>query len=138
MQDPLITQLCNFAEENKDIDVIWLYGSRARNTYNETSDYDLAIAFKHFITEPLDSKLRPELLALDWQKSLSEIPHLMTKSTVKLSIIDINKSPIALAYTIIIDDHPFYINDAMRKLQEENRIMSRWELDYEYSRKTYA
>ena len=32
------------AAENSDIEVVWLYGSRARNTHRPDSDIDLAIA----------------------------------------------------------------------------------------------
>ena len=131
-KDFVIQQVVMLSAAHSDIEVAWLYGSRARNTHNQKSDYDLAIAFKNFIADPLDSRLRPELLASNWQ-------HIIGSSClqIKLSVIDINLAPIALCYTVLVDDKPLYIANEMRKLQEENRIMSQWELDYEYSRKKY-
>ncbi len=128
MTEQILNKIKTLAKKDPDIEVIWLYGSRARKTANKNSDYDLAVAFKSFIDEPLDKRLRPELLAIDWQQKLNK----------KISIIDINQAPIALVYTVIVDDFPVYVANAMRKLQEESRIMSMWELDYEYSRKKYA
>lgn len=110
---------------NEDIAIIWLYGSRARGTNTTESDFDLAIAFKGFLTDPFDSRMRPELLAIDWHKELN----------VEISIIDINKAPLPLAYTVILDNNAFYVIDELRQANEEQRIMSRWELDYKYSRK---
>ena len=127
MTNEILDKITALAFKNTDIEVIWLYGSRARNTHHENSDYDLAIAFKSFIKDPLENRIRPELLASFWQQKLG----------VDLSIIDINQSPIPLSYTVLIDDNAFYIANGMRKLKEENRIMSQWELDYEYSRKKY-
>ncbi|MCG5513275.1 nucleotidyltransferase domain-containing protein [Ectothiorhodospira shaposhnikovii] len=34
------------ASADREIAVLWLYGSRAKNTATETSDYDLAVAFR--------------------------------------------------------------------------------------------
>ena len=129
MADNTIAQIVALAEKNQDIEIVWLYGSRARNTHTPNSDYDLAVAFKEFIKDPLDCPLRPELLALDWQQSLGKA----------LSIVDINKAPIPLSFVVISDNMPIYTNEnKMRIWQEESRIMSMWELDYSYSRKTYG
>ena len=46
MQEIAIQNLVNLAKKHPDIEVLWLYGSRARNTATETSDYDLAVAFE--------------------------------------------------------------------------------------------
>jgi predicted nucleotidyltransferase len=128
MKDKTNERFIELASNNHDIEVLWLYGSRARQTHHNDSDYDLAVAFKSFIDDPLDSRLRPELLAMDWQEQFEH----------PISIIDINKVPIPLAFTVIVDDSPVYIGNGMRKLQEESRIMSMWELDYEYSREKYG
>jgi predicted nucleotidyltransferase len=52
------------AKAEPDISVLWLYGSRARGTYSAPSDYDLAVAFDSFLSDALETRLRPELLAL--------------------------------------------------------------------------
>ena len=124
----ILNKIIQLALLNEDIAIIWLYGSRARGTNTEESDFDLAIAFKSFLTDPFDSRMRPELLAMDWQQVLKE----------EISIIDINKAPLPLAYTVILDNNAFYVIDELRQANEEQRIMSRWELDYEYSRKHFS
>jgi len=128
MQKLNIERLNTLAKAESDISVLWLYGSRARGTYSAQSDYDLAVAYDTFLSDPLEARLRPELLALEWQNKLG----------IELSVLDINKAPLPLAFTVINDDVALYVRDGLRKCMEEKRIMSMWELDYQYSRKHYA
>ena len=116
------------ANNNDDIEVLWLYGSRARNTVNTNSDYDLAVVFKSYINDPIERRLRPELLALEWNKKLG----------IALSIIDINQVPLTLAYTVVQDNMLLYSKNEYRRMVEEQRIMSKWELDHCYHKKHYA
>lgn len=127
----IIERVTQFASENSDIAVMWLYGSRANDTFNAKSDYDLAIAFTHFLTAPLDKRLRPEMLALEWQSVLN-----LNEYTI--SIVDINQVPIVLAYEIIQYNHVLFCRDEKRLWREENRIYGRMELDITYSMKHYA
>jgi len=123
-----LTALMQLAEENKALEVVWLYGSQARHTATIGSDYDLAVAFKSYIEDPIERRLRPELLALQWQQKLA----------IDLSIIDINQVPLELAYTVVQDNCVLYSDNEYRRLTEEQRIMSKWEIDYLYHRKHYA
>ena len=125
--DEALNQIISLAKMNLDVDVLWLYGSRARNSANDLSDYDLAIAFKNYIADPIDRRLRPEVLALQWSKKLS----------ISISIIDISQVPLPLAYTAIADNHLLYSRNDYRLMDEERKIMSKWELDHLYHRKCY-
>jgi predicted nucleotidyltransferase len=116
------------AKNNSEVEVLWLYGSQARGNANKNSDYDLAVAFKSYIEDPVDRRLRPELLSLEWNKQLD----------IKLSIIDINQVALPLAYTVLKDNTVIYVKNEYRKMTEEQIIMSKWELDYIYHRKHYA
>jgi predicted nucleotidyltransferase len=127
----IIEHVTQLARDNNDIAVLWLYGSRADGTYHANSDYDVAIAFNYFLKNPLEIRLRPEMLALEWQSKL----HLAERS---LSLVDINQIPIALAYEIIQYDKVLFCRDEKRLWREENRIYSRMELDILYSMKHYA
>ena len=112
------------AEQNPDILVVWLYGSRAKGNAHRNSDYDLAVAFKSFIkNDPLEKRLRPECLALDWQQALG-------LHDFQLSIVDINQAPIPLAFEIIQADNVLFCRDEDRLWQEIRRIHSRMEIDY--------
>ena len=78
--------IIKLAKQNSDVAIVWLYGSRAKNIANINSDYDLAVAFKTFIKDdPLEKRLRPECLTLDWQRALG-------LHDFQLSIVDINQA----------------------------------------------
>jgi len=123
-----IKKIVQLAEHNPEVEIVWLYGSRARGNAHSQSDYDLAIAFKTYIEDPIERRLRPELLALKWCNQLNN----------PLSIIDINQVPLPLAYTVIQDNKLLYSQNDYRRMVEEQRIMSKWELDHIYHQKHYA
>lgn len=124
MTQSILEQIVNFAQSNSDIAVVWLYGSQAKGSASEQSDYDLAVAFVSFIKDdPIEKRLRPECLAIDWQRDLG-------LRDFKLSIIDINQAPIPLAWQIIQTDYVLFCRDEMRLWKETLRIQSRMELDY--------
>ncbi len=127
-QNQTIREIIALASKNNDIEILWLYGSRARNKANRHSDFDLAVAFKTYIDDPVERRLRPEILALQWANKLG----------VDLSIVDINQAPLPLAYTVVQDNCLLYSNNDFRKMVEEQRIMSKWEIDYCYHKKRYA
>lgn len=111
------------AERDSDIVIVWLYGSRAKGEAHANSDYDFAVAFKTFLKDPVEKRLRPECLALDWQRALG-------LHDFQLSVVDINQAPIPLAWEIIRADTVLFCRDDERLWQEERRIHSRMELDY--------
>lgn len=127
-QSKIIQKIVQLAENTPEVEVLWLYGSRARGNANNNSDYDLAIAFKTYIDDPLERRLKPELLALKWKNQLK----------IELSIIDINQVPLPLAYTVIQDNTTLYSNNEYRRMVEEQKIMSKWEIDYMHHKKHYA
>jgi len=127
-QKNIINAIKNLASQNQEIEVLWLYGSRARNTAHEKSDYDLAVAYKSYIEDAVERRIRPEILALEWQNKLNS----------PISIIDFNQASLPMAYTIVEDNFLVYSNNNYRQMVEEQRVMSKWELDYIYQRKHYA
>lgn len=130
--DEIIERVKKLAKKNDSISIVWLYGSRAKNSSNSKSDYDFAVAFQTFIKEnPLEERLRPELLALDWQKELG-------LHDGDISVVDINLVSIPLAFEIIKPNFILFCKDKIRLYQEEKRILSRMELDILYHRKIYG
>jgi len=127
-QAQTIDKIITLANNNAEVEVVWLYGSRARNNANVDSDYDLAVAFKTYIKDPVARRLRPELIALEWNKQLS----------LPLSIVDINQASLPLAYTVIQDNNLIYSQNNYRRMTEEQKIMSKWEIDHIYHKKQYA
>ena len=94
MNDSITDKLVALATDAENISALWLYGSRAKGNHRPDSDYDLAVLFTERVDDPLDRRLRPELLAMDWAKALG-------LSEDKLSIVDIQNAPIPLAMNII-------------------------------------
>ncbi|MBP4067243.1 nucleotidyltransferase domain-containing protein [Aeromonas sp. MaB10011B] len=123
-QDPFIGQLATLAAIHLEVAVLWLYGSRAKGNAGPHSDWDLAVAFDPVkLPDMLDNRLRPELLALDWQRALG-------LAEGQLSVVDINQAPIPLAFAIVDANRVLFCRDQGRRLREEARIMSQMELNF--------
>ncbi|WP_018936537.1 nucleotidyltransferase domain-containing protein [Thioalkalivibrio sp. ALJ24] len=113
------------ADDDPRVDILWLYGSRARCEARPDSDYDLAVAFNQFPEDAWERRLQPELLAMDWAEAL-ELP------SDRLSVVDINQAPLPLARAIVTGGQVLFCRDPLRLAREENRIASMWELDHQY------
>ncbi|BDX04003.1 hypothetical protein MACH16_27510 [Marinomonas pontica] len=122
LQQPteVIDTVKKLAACNNDIAAVWLYGSRSKGKAQPHSDYDLAIAFNNFQLDSLEKYLRPNELAIDWS-ALLNLP------SDKLSIVDINLTPIYLAYNIIETGKLLYNQGTSRIWREHDRIYSQFE-----------
>lgn len=129
--DSLTNKITNIASNTKGLAALWLYGSRARGDNHNNSDYDLAVVFTTWEKEPLERRLRPELLAIDWHSELS-----LPENT--LSIVDIATAPIPLAWNIIKEGILLLDIEPASRMCHEARIMSRWELDFSYHQRQFA
>ena len=117
----LTAQLAALAAAHPEVMVLWLYGSHAKGNAGPHSDWDLAVAFDPVkLVDSLDNRLRPELLALDWQRALG-------LAEGQLSVVDINQAPIPLAFAIVDANRVLFCRDLGRRLREEARIMSQME-----------
>ena len=124
MKDSIINSIISLAQADRDITAVWLYGSRATNNFGPTSDYDLAVLFSTHIQDPLDNRLRPELLAMDWQRGID-------LNNNQLSIIDVNQVMIPLAFNAI-SGNLLYCRDNGMRMSAESIISSKAELDFNY------
>ena len=129
MTDPLVNAIIQLAEASSEVNSLWLYGSRSKGNATAISDYDLAIGFTSRIQDRLESRLRPELQAITWATKL-QLPQ------AKLSIIDINQAPIALAFNAI-NGTLLYCKDQGQRMATEAIIMSKIELDHQYHQDHY-
>lgn len=127
--DKTLDKIIELANQDPEICILWLYGSRAKGTATPSSDYDLAVAFTHVLKQPLERRLRPELLAIDWLQQLS-----LTDDD--LSIVDINSAPIHLSAEIIRTGTLLLNKDPLRLYREQNRIYGMLELDSPYGSQT--
>lgn len=124
----LLDRLVELAEENADIAVLWLYGSRAAGKSRRDSDIDLAVAFAKLDGDAWDRRLRSETLAMDWAAML-RLP------SGQVSVVDINSAPAHLALNIMREDRVLHVKDTLRLAREENRISSVWEIDHLYEQR---
>jgi len=126
-----INTLTALAQNNPNIEILWLYGSRAKGTASANSDYDLAVAFKTREPNPVTQRLRPELLAQEWADSLA-------LRDAALSVVDIDQTPIPLATSVVTTGQVLHCNNPLRLATTENRITAMWEIDYLYHHKHYG
>lgn len=118
--DHRVDEMINLAKDCPDIEVVWLYGSRATGDSQDHSDYDIAIAFKNFKLSSLARYLRPNELAIEWCEETG------LKSD-QLSVVDINQAPIYLAFNIVEDGKVIYQTKTARSFTEQDRIYAQYE-----------
>ncbi|MBQ0726850.1 MAG: nucleotidyltransferase domain-containing protein [Thalassolituus oleivorans] len=126
--DQLLPQIMQLAQTNPEIDALYLYGSHAKGNANEHSDIDLAVIFSateenHLKRDPLKQRLRPELLAIDWNQQLG-IP----ENT--LSILDLENGPVPLGMAVLKTGKLLINKDTGRDFEVTGKIMSKWEIDH--------
>ncbi|WIO75366.1 nucleotidyltransferase domain-containing protein [Porticoccaceae bacterium LTM1] len=117
--DPVILQIIELAKKDNSIELLWLYGSRATGKSTESSDYDLAVAYREFEKDPYQATIRPHLLAMDWRNELG-------LGESQLSVVDINRCPIPLAYNIVDQGQLLLSKDDLRQAREQSRIWGLW------------
>jgi predicted nucleotidyltransferase len=125
MNDSIINSIISLAKADLDITAIWLYGSRATDNFSAESDYDIAVLFASRISDPLDNRLRPELLAMDWQRNTID-------TNIEISVIDVNQVMIPLAFNAISGRLLYCRNDGLR-MSAEAIISSKAELDFHHA-----
>jgi len=117
--------IISLAQVDEAIEVLWLYGSQASGSAHQHSDIDLAVCFRDWQEDIFERRLRPELLALQWQKQLG-------LAEGELSIVDINQAPIPLAMSVVKSACVLLSKNSARQMREQQRIMSMWENDFLY------
>lgn len=122
---PNLPKIVQLAKDNEDIELLWLYGSHAKGTAHKKSDIDLAVIFKRWEKDIVERRLKSELLAIEWQKKLN-------LREGQLSILDMNIAPIPLAMSVLKTGKLILSKNRSRQFQEQQRIMSIWEIDYLY------
>jgi uncharacterized protein len=127
----LLPNIIQLANADNEISILWLYGSRANQTEQAHSDYDLAIAFNLYLKDPLENSLRPEKLRLEWCQQLQCDENL-------ISIVDINIIPIHLAWEVVTKSKVLICKDESRLYHEESRVFSQYELDLMYHREKFG
>ncbi len=111
-----LMELARQASDAEVVEVLWLYGSRARGDADSASDYDLAVALRESLSNPE----RWQALETFEQKAAA-----LFASSV--SCVDINRAPVPLAANIIHEGRVLFCRSDLRLRAEEQRVWSLWE-----------
>lgn len=106
---------------NFSVEVIYLYGSRARGRIHKESDWDIAILFPDYIPDILDRYSRPQDVEALLQREL--------KLYDKISVVDLEIVPPPLQFNII-KGKILYCKVPSRRFRIEHSIISKIEKDY--------
>lgn len=112
-----LDKICMGLQAQPAVQVAWLYGSRATGQEEPYSDYDLAVA------------LAPEALGQQGSQSfIDDLAYqLQQVLPVPVSIVDINRVPVPLAYNVITQGEVICCRSDLRLRAEQQRVWSLWE-----------
>jgi predicted nucleotidyltransferase len=119
MHEMIVASICYYAK----VDAIYLYGSRAKNTAHQNSDWDIAVIFTDYESNLLERLLRPQLLEAEVESAL--------KLYQKISIVDLENVPIYLQMSILNHGIKYFDRNVPHVKRVEQSILSKWEKDYE-------
>ena len=105
------------------VDAIYLYGSRAKQTAHEHSDWDIAVLFSDYETDLSARLLRPQMLEAAIEREL--------KLYNQISVIDLETAPVYLQYSILMSAVKWFDRNVPHIKRVEQSILSKWEKDYE-------
>jgi len=105
------------------VDAIYLYGSRAKQTAHENSDWDIALIFSDYETDLLARALRPQMIEAALEREL--------KLYNQISVIDLEIVPVYLQYSILMSAVKWFDRNVPHVKRVEQSIFSKWEKDYE-------
>ncbi len=119
MLDMIIASIHCYAK----VDAIYLYGSRAKNTAHQHSDWDIAVIFTDYERNELERLVRPQLLEAEVENEL--------KLYQKISVVDLEIAPIYLQMSILNHGIKYFDRNVPHVKRVEQSILSIWEKDYE-------
>lgn len=105
------------------VDAIYLYGSRAKQTAHARSDWDIAVLFSDYESDPLARALRPQCLEAELEREL--------KLYNQISVVDLEIAPIYLQYSILASAVKWFDRNVPHVKRVEQSIWSKWEKDHE-------
>lgn len=114
--------ITDYLESIGSVDVAWLYGSRAKGSHSQNSDWDIAVAMAPGTAGSVDD------LTFDLSQRVDQ----------PVSVVDINRIPSPLAQNVIESGKVLLCRSYLRLRLEEQRVWSLWEaykFEHEQNRK---
>jgi len=119
----LSEKMIQIIHAHAQVDAIYLYGSRAKQTARENSDWDIAVIFSEYETDASARLLRPQLLEAAIEREL--------KLYNQISEIDLETAPVYLQYSILMSAVKWFDRNVSHFKRVEQSILSKWEKDDE-------
>ncbi len=116
-------KICRIIQDHVQVDAIYLYGSRAKHTAMNDSDWDIALIFSQFETDILKRALRPQNIEALLERQLQLYQ--------RINVVDLETAPMYLQYSIITSAIKWYDRMVPHVRRVEQSILSKWEKDYE-------
>ena len=123
LMDMMTENITRVIHAHARVDAIYLYGSRAKQTAHEHSDWDIAVLFSDYETDLSSRLLRPQLLEAAIERDL--------KLYNQISVIDLETAPVYLQYSILMSAIKWFDRNVPHVRRVEQSILSKWEKDYE-------
>jgi predicted nucleotidyltransferase len=121
--DRMAEDITHVIHAHTQVDAIYLYGSRAKQTAHEHSDWDIAVLFSEYETDLSTRLVRPQLLEAAIERDL--------KLYNQISVIDLETAPVYLQYSILMSAIKWFDRNVPHVRRVEQSILSKWEKDYE-------
>lgn len=118
-----LEKIIQIIQDHAEVDAIYLYGSRAKQTHRENSDWDIAVLFSHYEKDILERASRPQFLEATLQREL--------KAYNLISVVDLENVSVYLQFSIIMTGKKLFDRYVPHVKRIENSIISKWEKDYE-------
>jgi len=123
MMEIMAENITHVIHAHARVDAIYLYGSRAKQTAHEHSDWDIAVLFSDYETDLSTRLLRPQMLEAAIEREL--------KLYNQISVIDLETAPVYLQYSILMSAVKWFDRNVPHVKRVEQSILSKWEKDYE-------
>lgn len=123
MMEIMAKNITHVIHAHARVDAIYLYGSRAKQTAHEHSDWDIAVLFSDYETNLSARLLRPQMLEAAIEREL--------KLYNQISVIDLETAPVYLQYSILMSAVKWFDRNVPHIKRVEQSILSKWEKDYE-------
>jgi predicted nucleotidyltransferase len=121
--DSMAENMTRVIHAHAQVDAIYLYGSRAKQTAHENSDWDIAVIFSDYEADASARLLRPQLIEAAIEREL--------KLYNQVSVIDLETAPVYLQYSILMSALKWFDRNVPHVKRVEQSILSKWEKDYE-------
>jgi predicted nucleotidyltransferase len=121
--DSMAENMTRVIHARAQVDAIYLYGSRAKQTAHENSDWDIAVIFSDYEADASARLLRPQLVEAAIEREL--------KLYNQVSVIDLETAPVYLQYSILMSALKWFDRNVPHVKRVEQSILSKWEKDYE-------